>query len=438
MPPTRITYVVHQFLPKYFTGTEQYVFAIAKEMQRRGYDVEVFSLDPFFGEADELFRIVREEVSGLPVVRIRYWMNSHRDWGRLEYQHPLVGEQFGAYLDRRQPDCVHYFHLRHLGGNLLSQSRMRDLRILVHLMDYWYLCPAVTLRKSDGTLCDGPPDAGMGCIACQAPELHLELVRDELQDDLRRLAKHAPSPSLPGSSAVRRALSFLERPGQLQAQLLLADHVFSPSHFLKSQYVANGVPSSRISVQNYGIDPASIASNTRADNKELRIGYIGTIAEHKGVHLLVDAVRKLTASLKLEIHGRSSDFESFAASLEATAAGDQRIVFAGEFRRERLGEVLSKIDVLVVPSLWYENTPFVILEAQAARVPVIATDLGGMSEMIRDEIDGELFPMADVDDLARRLQRLVDEPDRLDRYRRNAPSVKTFAENCDDLERFYG
>ncbi|HIE69618.1 MAG TPA: glycosyltransferase, partial [Planctomycetes bacterium] len=94
-----------------------------------------------------------------------------------------------------------------------------------------------------------------------------------------------------------------------------------------------------------------------------------------------------------------------------------RITVDGPFDREELAQALAQIDVLVVPSTWHENAPFVVLEARAAGLPVIASRFGGLIEVVDDGIDGELFTPGNAADLAKRLQRLVDEPERLARYR---------------------
>ena len=89
----RITYVVHQFLPDYFTGTEQYTFAIAKAMQERGHDVEVFALDPDFSDQEPVWDERREVVDGIPVLRFRYWYSLGADFAQLEYYHPYAGHR---------------------------------------------------------------------------------------------------------------------------------------------------------------------------------------------------------------------------------------------------------------------------------------------------------------------------------------------------------
>ncbi len=409
----KITYVVHQFLPRYFTGTEQYVFAISTEMQKRGHDVEIFSLEPFFGEADELFSIKEEEVAGLRVYRVRYWMQLDSDWQRLEYQHPYLGFRFGEHLETSQPDIVHFFHLRHLGANLIDECHRRDLPSATHLMDFWYLCPRVTLLRADDELCSGPPADAGACLDCFG---------------------------IGRSSADGQAIR--ERADYQRQQLLRCDRIIAPSKFLKTVFAANGIPEERIEVIAYGIDPERLGDlrggrPNRLPNAPLRIGFMGSIAPYKGTQLLVDAVLQTEGPLELQVYGRTSDFGEFGTDLEKKASSDSRIEFRGPFERDALGAVLSEMDVLVVPSRWYENTPFVVLEAFAGGVPVIATDLGGMSEIVADEVNGELFARDDTADLGCRLARLADEPARLIEYQKALPRVKEQAENAAELDLLY-
>ncbi len=98
---------------------------------------------------------------------------------------------------------------------------------------------------------------------------------------------------------------------------------------------------------------------------------------------------------------------------------------------------MGQADVLVVPSRWYENTPFVVLEAFAAGVPVLAADLGGLSEAVIDGHDGELFAAGDVQDLRARLERLAAQPDLLDRYRAAISRPKGMRDNAAEIEAIY-
>ncbi|HKZ27199.1 MAG TPA: glycosyltransferase [Rubrobacteraceae bacterium] len=170
------------------------------------------------------------------------------------------------------------------------------------------------------------------------------------------------------------------------------------------------------------------------------MGFIGTLAPHKGCDILIRAFKSLPRGLgaTLTIYGNLERFESFVGKLRELAKGDERINFAGPFQREKVGRVLTELDTLVVPSRWYENQPGVILEAFAAGMPVVATDLGGISEFVKHEENGLLFERENVEDLARQLRRLGEEPGLLEKLRDGIGPVKTVKENVDELEELYG
>ena len=137
------------------------------------------------------------------------------------------------------------------------------------------------------------------------------------------------------------------------------------------------------------------------------------------------------------LRGRKTDFADYAASLVAAAAVDPRITVNDAFGRDQLAQALAQIDVLVVPSTWHENAPFVVLEARAAGLPVLASRFGGLVEVVQDGIDGDLFAPGEAADLARCMQRLLDEPDRLARYRSAVQPPKTLAAAVSEFERIY-
>jgi glycosyltransferase involved in cell wall biosynthesis len=160
----KLLFVVHQFFPECHSGTEQYCLSIAREARRRGDDVVILSFDPYHRDADPAISIRDEPYDGFPVLRLRrLWRLSPNDVSR-DHEDPLCAARFRALVRELAPDAVHFFHLRQLGSDLVRATRDVGVRSVVNLMDFWYLCPRFTLLRGDGTLCDGPPDGGLGCI----------------------------------------------------------------------------------------------------------------------------------------------------------------------------------------------------------------------------------------------------------------------------------
>lgn len=436
----RITLVVHQFPPNYFTGTEQYVLNVGRELQRRGHDVDVFSLDPAFGEATGPWRESREEVHGLPVRRINFWMNIGRDWRRMEYRHPYMAEVFAQHMRDRDTQVVHSFHLRHLGADLIDRVIEQKRKLVVSLMDFWFLCPRVILMKSDGTACDGPPEQGRGCLPCHTPELFAELQNSTVADEIDQLHAASRGESKPAWDLRAKVATMLERPQYLADRLAKADSIVAPTQFLRDVFLKNGAPQDRTRHLSYGVDTGTLSDEVarlRPLQRPLTFGFFGTYSPHKGPHILVEAMAQVKGECRALLRGRKTDFAAYASTLQASAANDPRVSVEDAFARDELARALAQIDVLVVPSTWHENAPFVVLEARAAGLPVLASRFGGLTEVVQDELDGELFAAGDAGDLASRLQRLLDEPERLARYRRAVQLPKSLGQAVDEFEQIY-
>jgi glycosyltransferase involved in cell wall biosynthesis len=239
------------------------------------------------------------------------------------------------------------------------------------------------------------------------------------------------------TAAIQR---FNVRTAFLLESLDSASSIISRSNFLKSVYVEAGVKADRIQLSRQGRDFPNLTADLLAKKLSpvLRIGYLGQIAAHKGVHILLSAARHLAdATLTVRVYGDPASFAWYTASLRRVIGTDARLQLAGLCRPEDLDKVFQNIDVLVVPSLWYENSPNVILEAFAHGTPVIASDLGGMSELVQDEKNGLLFAPGDALSLARQLQRLLDGPDLMPRLRQGIASIKSLAQELDELEHLY-
>lgn len=432
----RITLVVHQFPPNHFTGTEQYALGVGKELQRRGHDVDVFTLEPDFQEDNGLWRDSNETVDGLPVRRISFWSGLTRDWGRTEYRHPYMAEVFSEHIAQRDSDVVHCFHLRYVGADLIDRVKEQQRALVVSLMDFWFLCPQFIMMEPGGTPC-GCPD---NWEACQDQQLIADWRRSLVADEITALHHASRGQSQTHWELRNKVATMLERNDYLMTRLSQADSIVAPTQFLGSVFVDKGAPAERIRHLSYGVDTGTLAKEVaerRDPDRPLTFGFFGSYSSHKGPHVLVDAMAKVTGDCRAVLRGRMKDFADYSEALKLRADANQRVAMQGPFARHELASALAEIDVLIVPSMWHENAPFVVLEARAAGLPVLASRFGGLSEVIQDEIDGELFEAGDSDDLARRLQRLIDEPDRLDRYRAAVQPPKTLQAAVDEFEAAY-
>lgn len=426
----RILLAVHHFPPRYISGGEWQAHRTAQALQARGHTVQVVCVEHIDQGPAAGLAWTDDVYDGLPVRRLSFRFSQAPEPERWEFDNPLIGDQLRELIEEFQPDL---FHL--VGGYLISSRALqvahnRRLPTIVTLLDFWYLCRRLSLLRSDGQLSPLPLDP-TACARCIGEEKRRFRWLGQALPPLAR-AYWASQPA-------RREL-FAERLRFNLSSLALADRVISPSQFLRTVYSQAGLAPEKIVCMRFGLDLSRHQVELKRPAPEaLRVVYLGQITEIKGVHTLIEAARRLkTPRLRVQIYGDPARFPKYHRRLLQLSAGDPRIALMGAYHGPtELGHILSDSDVLVVPSVWYENSPTVIPEAFLHRTPVIVSDLGGMPELVEDGVDGLRFQPGSAADLARCLQRLLDEPGLLERLRAGIKPVKAVGQEMDELEALY-
>lgn len=276
-------------------------------------------------------------------------------------------------------------------------------------------------------------------VYCSSPIL--ETQRADTRESFATVKRLVQSVAraLPSELAEPSPSQVASRLGHIHECCRHVDLFLAPSLFLRDRLVEFGLPTNRIVYLPLGL-PHRISGPERAPHRPMRIGYIGVLAPHKGVHVLIEAfkqaVRRRPGLASLQIHGSAAWFPDYARQLRADAQGWD-IQFCGEFRHVDADALYSGLDVLVVPSLWWENAPLTIREAAMAGIPVIASNLGGMAESIRHFANGLLFEAARADHLADQVVALIDDKELWRRLARAASDPPTIEEHAQAIERHY-
>jgi glycosyltransferase involved in cell wall biosynthesis len=216
--------------------------------------------------------------------------------------------------------------------------------------------------------------------------------------------------------------------------------VLVATRFMAETLHRHGLETKRIHHIPFGIDQTPITRvSTKGTQKHLCIGFIGTLYYHKGAHVLLEAVRSLPPEmpLKVKIYGQLDQFPQYANTLQSMAGNDHRIEFCGSFPTSDIGVIFSELDVLVVPSLWYENSPLILSYAQAARVPILATASEGMNEAIADGENGLLFSKGDANGLANIIRMLCNDRPMVQYLSDHARQSKSISSYVDEIEQIY-
>jgi glycosyltransferase involved in cell wall biosynthesis len=141
--------------------------------------------------------------------------------------------------------------------------------------------------------------------------------------------------------------------------------------------------------------------------------------------------------LSLDIWGPDGESPKYVTDLKQRTAPFPTVRWNGRYNNHQLWQILSSFDALVVPSRWYENSPTVIYEAYHAGLPVIATHLGGMAELVEHDKSGLLFKLNDVGDLRHQITRLLHEPTLLAQLSAGVPSIKSAEAEVSEIVSLY-
>jgi glycosyltransferase involved in cell wall biosynthesis len=438
----RILFITHFFPPTRNAGTENYTLGLAKAFLNKGHDVEVLCAEDWeYG--DSYWNGVTEGFyEGVLVHRIHLnWLKASNP-NRILYDSSPVEEWLDQFLREQKFDLVHITSVMTLGIGVMRSVKRAGLPLILTLMDFWFICPSIQLLRSDGSLCDGKTSVWQ-CQSCLLAGSHLfqriqqipisETVQSNFFETLSHVNFITKRRGLRGM-----LLNMSERKMNLTAALSLPDVILA--HSKTVQQIVNQNTSIRVDLLQNGQDlPWRDNLPPKKASGSLRFGYIGQIESIKGVHILVEAFQRahIDEQAHLNIWGDLTRNPSYVKQIQLLSDHNPSINFLGRFDREQLATVLAEMDVLVVPSIWYENAPLVIQEAFAAGMPVVASNVGGMAEAVAHEVNGLLFERGDSDDLARQLKRIAEEPGLLDRLRYGIPMVKQVNEEMEELEQIY-
>jgi len=441
-----ILHAIHDFLPRHVAGSEIYAFELCRELGSR-HQVTVLTAE--YDLALDHGHVSWRVVNGVAVVQvINNWQVASFE---ETYRSPLMTSRLASVLDAIQPDVVHIHNLLNLSFDLPRLAHARGIPVAATLHDYTLVCPSggQRIHRAEEHLCDVIDiDRCARCFADSAFATQMTLgavaSRARAPRVVHRMAHglRRRFPGLVGSAAAiaRRAVASPVTPADIRHRLEQARAVFgdvdlfiAPSAFLATEFQKLGVDAARIHVSDNGFSPLTARSADRASGP-LRIGFVGTIVWHKGVHVLIEAAKRLPAdACEVLIFGDPNVSPDYFSRLTAEASGAP-IRFMGAFDRADIADVYAQIDVLVVPSIWFENSPLVIHEAFMAGVPVVAARIGGIPEFVMHGENGLLYDAASPKDLAAALRVLIDQPDRLEAFRRALPAIKTIDQDASDWE----
>jgi len=429
--------------PRFIGGTEKMAHRLAHSFAARGHTVEVVAVDSV-GMQDETLLCQTEMEGEVTVHRLRLDERSLLRPLGLNFCNTAIQNWFREHIRSNRPDVVHLLSGYLTTGCVLEAAFKEKIPSLITLVDFWMMCPLITLLRSDGQLCSTPVEPAR-CVWCirsmQRRYRLLDQTLGGLPGELFTFLGKAGL--LRASRAYREEEEAIRQRREHNRQLLQnVDVVITQSRFFEEKLKEYDMLPRRMIFAPYGLEKTNHREGSARYKKseKFRIGYLGQIAVHKGVHVLVEAYRLLDlppGRAELRLYGDLEAWPEYVRSLRAMARGREDVLFLGPFPGHEIDRIMDECDVIVTPSVWYENHPTVILEAFDHGKPVIASDLGGMIEMVRHGVDGFLFEAGNPRSLAEQLRKLIDDPSLYARLCAGIQPVRRLDEEVSDLELLY-
>jgi len=382
-------------------GSETYIFEIGKKLREMGHEVEYFGMEH------------KERVVGNSVDSYTSAMDFHSSaLGRLLYPFKIIysveaRKKIRLVLDDFKPDVVHLNNFNfQITPSIIYEIRKwekgedRKIPILYTAHDYQWVCPNHMMMI---------PNSKEKCFKCEG---------NHFEECAKNRCIH--------NSRVKSLLGTMEAKFyQMLKTYKKIDKIICPSRFMRGKLATNPLLEDKlITLYNF------LEEESTVYEKKDYVLYFGRFSEEKGVRTLLKVCKELKEIPFI-----------FAGSgpLEEELAECSNIKNVGFQKGETLKRLIGEARFSIFPSEWYENCPFSVMESQRYGTPLIAADIGGVPELMADQVTGELFEAGNEAELKQKIQKLWYNKELCERYAVNCRDVKfdTAKEYCIKLLDIY-
>ncbi len=425
--------VIHRFLPQNTGGVQLYTFSLSKELSK---EHQVFLFYGGHNPERKGYFVNCGSYDGLPFIEVNKPKMQFED----TYVDQRIDTIYEELLENLGVDVVHFQHLMYLSMNLVSITKRKGIPVVLTLHDFWLICPRWGLRlRQDSTVCHHIVQSDCAGCARNMYPLHDPSLSGRALNHLRN------TPGLRRFSRVfssllqekRRPKAYVEaieeRNRYIQEKISDVDLFIAPSSFLRREFVSYGIPEEKIIYSDNGMNLEFLRGVCRKKSDRIRFSFVGNLLAYKGVHVLIEAFNLLNSQQAvLNIYGDQTIQPDYSAML-VRLRRNPNIFFRGGFEHSKIKAIMSETDVLIIPSICFENSPLVIHEAFASGIPVIASNHGGMADLVKHGVDGLVFEPGNPVDLRDKINMLIADPELLRKLEKGIPSIKTVEEDAGEM-----
>ncbi len=431
----KLIHVPFCFYPDPVGGTEVYVEALACQLHEQGHEVVVAAP----GNRDDTYWH-----GGLAVRR--FAVSEHAGdlrelYGEGDRQ---AAQAFGRILDEERPDLVHlHAFTRGVSMRLVRESKSRDIPVVFSYHTPTVSCQRGTLLRWGTKVCDGLLDVRT-CARCTLHGHGLNrpasLAVGSLPTGVGRLLGGVGASG--GMWTALRMTELVElRHAAFRKLMAEVDHVIALCQWVKVLLLRNGVATEKVTVSRQGWCQVWSQPNQQPrQSGPLRVAFLGRMDATKGAHVLIQALRRIPqAPVQLDIYGviQGEAGSSYLQRLKRLAADDTPIAFRDPIPAEDVVARLREYDLLAVPSQCLETGPMVVLEAFAAGIPVIGSNLGGIAELVEHDVSGLLVDPHSAEAWGWALETLSSDSGLLAKLRSGTQPPRSIRDSAAEMQMVY-
>lgn len=434
-----VLHVPYTYFPDPSGGTEIYVAGLVEALRSHG----IFGAVAAPGEREAAYDHDDVSVRRFPVTHDALLAHAY---GAAD---ETAARSFGALVNDLRPRIVH-LHARTaaVSERLVDIAHEVGAKVVFTYHTPTVSCARGTMMRLGRAPCDGRLDVAR-CAGCV---LQSHGMPSPFRDVLARLPQ-AVGEACGKAGLAGGAFTALRMPAligaahrRFHALIGKIDRIVAVCGWVAEMLRLNGVPDAKLMLCRQGLAGGSAPrasspcdASRRGAGSALRLGYFGRLDPTKGVDLVAEAVRLAPdAAVRLDVFGiRQPGSEPYTRRLERAAASDPRIRLLPALRPGAVGAAMRDSDLVVVPSRWLETGPLVVLEAFAAGTPVLGARLGGIAELVSDNVDGVLVAPDDPPAWAQRVTALAADPPRVARLRAGVRPPRTMDEVAREMAALY-
>ena len=359
-------------------GSEKYYFELGQLLKEHGHEVAYFSMkdERNVKTGEKEFFVESSDMNSKNITKALNVIYSKENKKRME-----------EALDEFKPDIVHLNNFqRQLSASIINPCIKRNIPIVFTAHDVQAICPAITMMDPDRNLCElCMKGKYMNCFK-------------------KKCIKDSTLKSLLGAIEGK-----YYRNHKIYTDKI--SYIVTPSEFYRGKFIEDGVDKSRIKALHNSIEMKDYDIKTEDKGYAL---YFGRLSREKGILNLITAFSKLDDGL-LYIAGEGPEKETIEKIIKENKL-EKRVKLLGFLNKEEMTEATRKCKFVVVPSIWYENCPYSILETLAIGKPVIGSNMGGIPELVNDNENGFIYQYDKIDELSNKMKTLFENKKLVDKF----------------------